>query len=77
MVAMLSTYFFDGEPVELSGLYWRPTNSTQRSFTLPNVPGKRYLNKDIYILTNKETFSAGEAFAYDLKNLKRLSSLVR
>ncbi len=71
MVALLASYFFDGEPVELSGLYWRPSDSTQRSFTLPYVPGKRYLNKDVYILTNKETFSAGEAFAYDLKNLKR------
>lgn len=71
MVALLASYFFDSEPVELSGLYWRPSDSTQRSFTLPYVPGKRYLNKDVYILTNKETFSAGEAFAYDLKNLKR------
>ena len=71
MVALLATYFFDGEPVELSGLYWRPNDSLQRSFTLPYVPGKRYLNRDVYIVTNHETFSAGEAFAYDLKNLKR------
>ncbi len=71
MVALLATYLFDGEPVELSGLYSRVSDSTQRSFTLPYVPGKRYLNKEVYILTNKETFSAGEAFAYDLKNLKR------
>lgn len=71
MVALLASYFFDSEPVELSGLYWRPSDSLQRSFTLPYVPGKRYLNKEVFILTNKETFSAGEAFAYDLKNLKR------
>lgn len=71
MVALLASYFFDNEPVELSGLYWRPTDSLQRSFTLAYIPGRRYLNKDVYILTSKETFSAGEAFAYDLKNLRR------
>jgi retinol-binding protein 3 len=71
MVALLASYFFDSEPVELSGLYWRPTDSLERAFTLAYIPGRRYLNKDVYILTSKETFSAGEAFAYDLKNLRR------
>lgn len=71
MVALLASYFFDNEPVELTGLYWRPIDSLQRSFTLAYVPGKRYLNKDVYILTSKDTFSAGEAFAYDLKNMRR------
>lgn len=71
MVALLASYFFDSEPVELTGIYWRPSNNTNRIWTLPYVPGKRYLNKDVYILTSKRTFSAGEAFAYDLKNLKR------
>jgi hypothetical protein len=37
-------------------------------WTLPYVPGQRYLGKDVYILTSKETFSAAEAFANDLKN---------
>ncbi|MFN2517108.1 MAG: S41 family peptidase [Pyrinomonadaceae bacterium] len=71
MVALLATYFFDKEPVELTGIYWRPSDNTNRSWTLPYVPGKRYLNKDVYILTSKNTFSAAEAFTYDLQNLKR------
>lgn len=71
MVALLSTYFFNEEPIELSGLYSRATDSIRRTFTLPYVPGKRYLDKEVYILTNKGTYSAGEAFAYDMKNLKR------
>ncbi len=71
MVALLATYFFDQEPVELTGIYWRPSDNTNRSWTLPYVPGKRYLNKDVYILTSKNTFSAAEAFTYDLKTLKR------
>jgi hypothetical protein len=71
MVALLASYFFVSEPIELTGIYWRPGNNTNRTWTLPYVPGKHYLNKDVYILTSKRTFSAGEAFAYDLKNLKR------
>ena len=35
------------------------------------MPGKRYLNKDVYVLTSKRTFSGAEEFTYNLKNLKR------
>jgi C-terminal processing protease CtpA/Prc len=71
MLVLLSSYLFGSEPVELSGLYRRATDSIQQYWTMPYVPGKRYTGKDVYVLTSKRTFSAGEAFAYDLKNLKR------
>lgn len=71
MVALLASYFFENEPVELTGIFWRANERSNRMWTLPYVPGQRYLGKDVYILTSKETFSAAEAFAYDLKNLKR------
>lgn len=72
MVAFLSTYFFPPEPlVHLNSLYWRKGDRTEEFWTLPSVPGKRYLNKDIYILTSKYTFSAAEEFCYNLQNLKR------
>jgi C-terminal processing protease CtpA/Prc len=35
------------------------------------VPGKRLDGKPVYLLTSKRTFSGGEEFTYDLKNLKR------
>ena len=35
------------------------------------MAGKRYLNKDVYVLTSKRTFSGAEEFTYNLKNLKR------
>jgi retinol-binding protein 3 len=35
------------------------------------VPGKRYADKPVYLLTSQQTFSAAEEFAYNLKNLKR------
>jgi hypothetical protein len=71
MVALVSTYFFSGKPVHLHDLYWRPDNSTRQYWTLPYVPGRRYVGKDVYVLTSKETLSAGEGFTYALKALKR------
>lgn len=71
MVAFLASYFFNSEPVHLNDVYWRSTNSIQQSWTLPYVPGKRYLNKKVYLLTNHATFSGAEEFAYDLKNMNR------
>jgi hypothetical protein len=70
MVALISSYLFD-RSTHINDLYWREGESTQQFWTLPYVPGKRYVNKDVYILTAKRTFSAAEEFTYNLKNLKR------
>jgi C-terminal processing protease CtpA/Prc len=71
MVALISSYLLDGEPVHLNSLYWRDEDFTQQYWTLPYVPGKRFGNTPIYILTSEFTFSAGEEFAYNLKSLRR------
>ena len=71
MVALVSSYLFGPEPVHLNDLYWREGNRTEQFWTRKEVAGKRYLNKDVYVLTSKRTFSGAEEFAYNLKNLKR------
>ena len=71
MVQLICSYFFEGEPVHLNDLYYRPTDSTHQYWTLPHVPGKRYVDKDIYILTSSRTFSGAEEFSYNMKTLKR------
>lgn len=71
MVSFLSSYFFPSEEVELTGVYFRESDSLKRSWTLPYVPGKRVPDVDLYILTSSRTFSAGEDFAYTLQQLKR------
>jgi C-terminal processing protease CtpA/Prc len=71
MVALVSSYLFGGEPVHLNDLYFRPEDTTHQWWTLPHVPGKRYQDKPVYVLTSKRTFSAAEEFAYNLKSLKR------
>jgi retinol-binding protein 3 len=69
--ALLCSYFFDAKPVHLNDLYFRKGNRIEESWTRNEVAGKRYLGKDIYILTSRRTFSAGEEFVYDLQTRKR------
>lgn len=71
MPSLLASYFFGSENVQLSGCYFRSTNTIQQSWTLPFVPGKRMSEIDLYILTSSSTFSAAEDFCYSLKHLKR------
>lgn len=76
MVALLCSYLFPDYPaVHLNDLYWRTDDSTHQWWTLPYVPGKRYLNKPVYVLTSQETFSAAEEFAYNLQVLKRATTV--
>ena len=71
MVALVCSYLFGPEPVHLNDLYWREGNRTDEFWTKKEVAGKRFLNKDVYVLTSKRTFSGAEEFTYNLKNLKR------
>lgn len=72
MVALLTSYLLPAYPaVHLTNLHWPKAAQTQQSWTLPYLPGKRYLDKPVYVLIGPETFSAAEEFAYNLKHLKR------
>ena len=70
VISFLCSYFF-ADKTHLNDLYWRERNFTQQTWTQVVVPGKKYLNKPIYVLTSGGTFSGAEEMAYDLKNLKR------
>jgi retinol-binding protein 3 len=71
MVTLLCSYFFPPEPVHLNDIYWRSENRTQQFWTHASLPGRRYLEKPVYILTSRSTPSAAEEFAYDLQSRKR------
>ena len=72
MVALVCSYLFPAEPVvHLNDLYMRPENSTHQWWTLPFVPGKRFLKKPVYVLTSQRTFSAAEECTYNLQQLHR------
>ena len=70
MVALISSYLFD-EPTHLDDTYGRGDILTAQSWSFPYFPGEKFLDKPVYVLIAKRTFSAGEEFAYDLKALKR------
>jgi tetratricopeptide (TPR) repeat protein len=71
MMQLLASYFFDETPVLLSDFYERKTNTKTQLYSFESVNGKRCINKPLYILTSKHTFSAAEAFAYTLKHLDK------
>ena len=71
MISLISSYFLGTEPVHLSDIYWRDDDTTNHYWTLPYVPGQELDDKPLFLLTSKETFSAGEGFAYDLQARKR------
>lgn len=69
-IPFLCSYFF-AEPTHLFDFYTRETNTTKQFWTYAWVPGKRYLEKPVYVLTSSRTFSGGEELAYDLKHTNR------
>ncbi|MEU7985915.1 S41 family peptidase [Streptosporangium canum] len=73
MVALICSYFFGfDEPTHLNSIYWRATDHTDQSWTLPYVPGPRFgPSKPIYVLTSSLTFSGAEELAYDLQTRDR------
>jgi len=72
MVALLASWLFDAsEPVHLFDSYHRFSGRTVQSWTLNYLPGPRFVDRPVYVLTAARTFSAGEALAYILKHLER------
>jgi uncharacterized protein (TIGR02246 family) len=71
MVNFLASYFFGAEPRVLMNRFSRPTGERVQSKTLANIPGKRMIDTDLYILVSPRTASAGESFAYTLQQYGR------
>lgn len=69
-VAMFVSYFTEGNPQPLVGIYWKSLAKTVESFTSPAVQGRKYLDRKVCLLTGKDTISAGEGFSYNMKMLK-------
>jgi hypothetical protein len=72
-VALLASYLLD-KRTRLNDFYYREDNRIEQRWSSDVIPGLRYgQQKDVYILTSKDTFSAAEDFTYALKNLKRVT----
>jgi len=72
MVTLLCSYLLPPYPtVHLNDLYWAAEGRTQQWWTIPHLPGPRYLDRPVFVLTSPETFSAAEECAYNLQTLQR------
>jgi hypothetical protein len=72
MGEFIASYLFE-QRTHLSDIVDRAGNTPPESeaWTSPNVPGRKFLGKPVFVLTSKRTFSAAEDFCYSLKNLQR------
>jgi len=65
------SYLLPEEPVHLNDVFRADTGETKQLWSLPYLPGTRYLDRPVYVLTSGRTFSGGEDFAYTLQALGR------
>ena len=61
------SYFFPGDSTHLNDVYDRDLDATRQFWSLPALPGPRYLDRPVYALVSARTFSGGEDIAYTLQ----------
>lgn len=72
-VMYLAGYLFP-EKTLVARIYSRPDNATTEMWTV-EVTAPKYLDKPVYVLTDRRTFSAGEAAAYHLQAFGRAKTV--
>jgi hypothetical protein len=70
-VALWCSYLLTDEPVHLNDIFHADTGETRQFWSLPYLPGTRYVEKPVYVLTSSHTFSGGEELCYNLQVLGR------
>src|SRR5580692_2781514 len=70
-VVFWCSYLFGDQPTHLNDIFRADTGETRQFWALPYVPGPRYLDRPVTVLTGERTFSGGEDFAYTLQALGR------
>jgi Peptidase family S41 len=70
-VVFWCSYLLDERPTHLNDIFHADTGETRQFWALPYVPGTRYLDRPVFVLTSGRTFSGGEDFAYTLQALGR------
>jgi hypothetical protein len=66
-VVFWCSYLFPDDQTHLSDIFHADTGQTRQFWSLAFVPGSRYLDRPVYLLTSHETFSGGEDFCYTLQ----------
>jgi Peptidase family S41/N-terminal domain of Peptidase_S41 in eukaryotic IRBP len=66
-VVFWCSYLFDGPGTHFNDIFEAETGETRQFWSVPYVPGPRYVDKPVYVLTSQKTFSGGEDFCYTLQ----------
>jgi hypothetical protein len=70
-VALWCSYLIDEQPTRLNDIFHSDTKETSQFWSYPYLPGSRYLDRPVYVLTSSRTFSGGEDLGYTLQALGR------
>ena len=70
-VVFWCSYLFDEQPTHFNDIFRADTGETKQFWALSYVPGTRYVDRPVYVLTSSRTFSGGEDFCYTLQALGR------
>jgi C-terminal processing protease CtpA/Prc len=71
MVVLAASWLFDGRPRHWNDMVRRLDDTVTQYWTASWLPGRRYVDKPVYVLTAKRTFSAPESLAYELQQSAR------
>ncbi|MFW9901487.1 MAG: S41 family peptidase [Candidatus Thorarchaeota archaeon] len=71
LVALIVSHLIEPSSQLLTSIYDRKADRLFQNWTVPYIPGKRFPNIPVYVLTSRRTASAAEEFAYVLKMMKR------
>jgi Peptidase family S41/N-terminal domain of Peptidase_S41 in eukaryotic IRBP len=70
-VVFWCSYLVDERPTHFTDIVYADTGETRQFWALSYVPGSRYLDRPVYVLTSRRTFSAGEDLCYALQTMGR------
>ncbi|MCD0483294.1 S41 family peptidase [Streptacidiphilus sp. ASG 303] len=65
--ALWCSFFFPDGGVHLNDIHDRPAGTTRQYWTASHLPGPRYLDRPLLVLTSAATFSGAEDVAYTLQ----------
>jgi len=71
LVALIISHLIEPSSKLLTSIYERKSNRHFQNWTAPYIPGKRFPNIPVYVLTSRRTASAAEEFTYVLKMMGR------
>jgi hypothetical protein len=70
-VVLWCSYLFPEQPTHFNDIFRADTGETRQFWSYPYLPGSRYIDRPVYVLTSSRTFSGGEDFCYTLQSLGR------